>query len=88
MYGKKFSDDFSGTELIRDVRYVEDGNIITTSGVTTGIDGAIALISKYSGKEIGGMIERGLQHPGNINEKWPEMPKKPMAHGDSAPIDK
>ena len=42
--GNKFSEDFKDTELVRDVRYVKDGNIITTSGVATGIDGAIAII--------------------------------------------
>ena len=77
VYGNKFTVDFPGTELVRDVRYVEDGNLITTSGVTAGIDGAIALIAKYSGKEIAGMIARGLQHQVNNNGKWPQMPKNP-----------
>lgn len=84
--GNKFSTDFKNTELVRDVRYVQDGNLITTSGVTTGIDGAIAIISEYSNPDFAGMAARGLQYVTKIEEKWPELPKKPMNHGDSGPI--
>ncbi|MBP2833450.1 DJ-1/PfpI family protein [Aquimarina sp. U1-2] len=83
----KFEDDFKKTELVRNVRYVKDGNIITTSGVTTGIDGAIAIISKYSSPDFAAMISRGLQYETKSVDQWPKLPSKPMKHGDSSPID-
>lgn len=87
VYDKKFKERFPKSEFIRDVRYVDEGNLITTSGVTAGIDGAIHLIERFSGKDFAGMIERGLQHKTSVTEKWPVMPKKPMNHDDSEPID-
>ncbi|MGO3688974.1 MAG: DJ-1/PfpI family protein [Psychroflexus halocasei] len=83
--GNKFEDDFKNVELVRDVRYVKDGNIITTSGVTTGIDGAIAIIEEYTNPDFAAMASRGLQYETKIAEKWPAMPTKPMNHGDSDP---
>jgi transcriptional regulator GlxA family with amidase domain len=38
--------------LVKNVRYVEDGLFITTGGVTSGIDGALALIKRINGADI------------------------------------
>ena len=38
--------------FIKNVRYVADGNIVSTGGVTSGIDGALYLVSKIDGPEI------------------------------------
>ncbi|MGH2667388.1 DJ-1/PfpI family protein [Flavobacterium sp.] len=38
--------------LIKNVRYVADGQFVTTGGVTSGIDGALFLISKIDGPSI------------------------------------
>lgn len=86
--GNKFADDFKNTELVRDVRYVQDDDIITTSGVATGIDGAITIIREYTNSDFAKMASRGLQYETKQIEKWPEMPIKPMSHGDSNPINK
>lgn len=85
--GDKFEKDFNSTKLVRDVRYVQDENIITTSGVATGIDGALAIISEYSGPNFAGMASRALQYETKIKEPWPAMSTKPMKHGDSEPRD-
>jgi len=39
-------------DLVKNVRYVEDGNFITTGGITSGIDGALFLIEKLNGSNI------------------------------------
>ncbi len=36
----------------RDVRYVDDGNIITTAGVLSGIDGALRLVERYADEGV------------------------------------
>ena len=38
--------------LVKNVRFVEDGQFLTTGGVTSGIDGALALVARYSGAEV------------------------------------
>lgn len=86
--GNKFAEDFKNTQLVRDVRYVKDGNLITTSGVTTGIDGAIQIISEYTGSGFAAMAARGLQYETKETEKWPEIPTQPMNHSDSNPVNK
>ncbi|WP_336702982.1 DJ-1/PfpI family protein [Chryseobacterium indologenes] len=37
--------------VIRNVRYVDQGQLITTAGITAGIDAALYLIGKHLGKE-------------------------------------
>jgi transcriptional regulator GlxA family with amidase domain len=43
---------FPAIEMVKNVRYVEDGQFITTGGVTSGIDGALALVAKLSGADL------------------------------------
>jgi len=40
---------FPNTKVVRDQRYVDSGKIITTAGLTSGIDGALHLIAKLAG---------------------------------------
>ena len=39
------------TKVVHDQRYVDNGKIITTAGLSAGIDGAFYLLAKISGKE-------------------------------------
>ena len=39
-------------ELVRNVRVVDDGQFVSTGGVTSGIDGALALVARYSGAPL------------------------------------
>src|SRR5690349_6642819 len=41
---------FPETKVVYDARYVESGKIITTAGLTSGIDGALHLVSKMLSK--------------------------------------
>jgi transcriptional regulator GlxA family with amidase domain len=44
--------DYSNIRFIKNVRFVQDGNIISTGGVTSGIDGALHLIEKMDSPEV------------------------------------
>lgn len=57
--------------LVRNVRYVQDGKLLTTSGVTTGTDGALHLVEQYSGPRIVGFVSRGLQYVPQEADPWP-----------------
>ena len=36
--------------VVKGVRYTDNGKIVTTSGISTGIEGSLYLVSKYFGK--------------------------------------
>ncbi len=42
--------DFPETEVLAGVRFVDNGNILTTAGVSAGIDGALHLVSRILGE--------------------------------------
>ncbi len=50
------------TKVVKDVKYVEDGSILTTAGVTSGIDGAIYLIKKNHGEEVAMKISEIMEY--------------------------
>ena len=52
-------------------RWVEDGKILTTAGVSAGIDGSLHLASRLVGDELAKLIQRGLEYD-------PEPPLGPI----------
>jgi len=46
-----FHEKYPEVKVIKNVRVEEDGQFVTTGGITSGIDGALYLIEKYDGKD-------------------------------------
>ncbi len=46
-----FDDEFPATDWIRGTRYVDDGNIVTTAGILSGIDGALRVTERIAGPD-------------------------------------
>ena len=44
-------------------RWVEDGNIITSSGISAGIDATYAFVSKVYGEEVAEYMSKSLEYP-------------------------
>jgi transcriptional regulator GlxA family with amidase domain len=44
--------EFPKAKILSDVRFVDNGNVITTAGISAGIDGALHLVSKLKGEEV------------------------------------
>ena len=42
---------FPKTKVVSDARFVDNGNIITTAGISAGIDGALHLVAKLRGEQ-------------------------------------
>lgn len=40
------------SKVIKDVRYTDNGKVVTTAGVSAGIDGSLFVVSKYFGKKV------------------------------------
>jgi transcriptional regulator GlxA family with amidase domain len=60
-------DDFDDLEahaapVVRDVRVVDDGDIITSGGVTSGIDMALWLVEKHVGPEAADRVAASMEH--------------------------
>jgi transcriptional regulator GlxA family with amidase domain len=50
------------TRWVEQARFVEDGNLWTSSGVTAGIDMALAVIARLSGTEVAETIALRIEH--------------------------
>lgn len=57
---KKLAKQFPKTEWQRDTRYVADGNVITTTGVTASIPVCIALVEAIAGREQAASLAQSL----------------------------
>jgi transcriptional regulator GlxA family with amidase domain len=49
-------------EIREDVRYVDDGDLMTSAGVSAGIDMALHLVSRLAGSERARQIRRDIQY--------------------------
>jgi transcriptional regulator GlxA family with amidase domain len=52
-------------KVLSNVRFVDNGKIITTAGISAGIDGALHLVEKIRGKEIAVQTARYMEY-----DKW------------------
>ncbi len=57
-------------EWIRRARWVEDGTFATSSGVTAGIDMALAIIEREFGAEVARQIELGTEYERHRDPNW------------------
>jgi transcriptional regulator GlxA family with amidase domain len=49
-------------EVRRDDRFVDDGDVITSAGVSAGIDMALHLVARLAGQERAREVRRGIQY--------------------------
>lgn len=50
------------TKVVRDTRFVEDGKLITTAGISAGIDGALHVVDKLRGRNEALLVTRIMQY--------------------------
>ena len=53
------------TKVLSNVRYVDNGNVITTAGVSAGIDGALHLVEKFKGIDFAKNVAEIIEY-----DKW------------------
>lgn len=49
---QRMEDEFKNVKVIKDKNFVEDKNIITSAGISAGIDMALYIVKKYFGEEV------------------------------------
>lgn len=74
---------FPKIEVLREVRYVDNGKVITTAGISAGIDGALHMVAKLQGfsqaKRVAYYMEYDNWVPGNgvLSRDNPYLNKRP-----------
>ncbi|SEO97229.1 GNAT family N-acetyltransferase [Paenibacillus sp. OV219] len=63
----------ASTMLVENVRYVDNGRLITSAGVTAGIDAALHLVAKLLGEE------RALETASRLEHDWRREPSEWLA---------
>jgi len=53
------------TKVLSDVRFVDNGKVITTAGISAGIDGALHLVAKLKGEETAREVAAYMEY-----DKW------------------
>lgn len=52
-------------KVLSDVRFVDNGKVITTAGISAGIDGALHLVAKIRGKQVAEQVAKYMEY-----DKW------------------
>ncbi|KAI9437775.1 class I glutamine amidotransferase-like protein [Russula earlei] len=52
-------------KVLRHVRFVDNGKVITTAGISAGIDGALHLVSVLKGEEVAAAVAKYMEY-----DKW------------------
>jgi len=64
-------------KVLRNTRFVDNGNIITTAGISAGIDGALHLVEKLRGKEAAKKVAAYMEYDKWVPEQGLIMAQKP-----------
>ncbi|MBB6269713.1 transcriptional regulator GlxA family with amidase domain [Pedobacter cryoconitis] len=56
-------------KVLQNVRYVDNGRVITTAGISAGIDGALHLVSKLRGKEVAEAVAKQMEYDKYVPEQ-------------------
>ncbi len=56
-------EEFPDVEVVRDEHVVEDGNVITSAGISAGIDMALHIVKRYFGEPIARATARHMEYP-------------------------
>ncbi|MDN3018892.1 DJ-1/PfpI family protein [Paenibacillus sp. BSR1-1] len=54
---------YPDTHWVEDLRYVQEGNVLTTAGQSAGIDGVLHLIAKQLGEPMAAKISKEINYP-------------------------
>jgi putative intracellular protease/amidase len=62
--------EFRTIKVVSDKRFVDNGKIITTAGLSSGIDGAMHVVSRMEGKMDAELVARNLEYDWNEDTKF------------------
>ena len=56
-------ESFPGVTVVEDEHVVEDGRVVTSAGVSAGIDMALRVVARYLGLEVARATARAIEYP-------------------------
>lgn len=59
----RLRDSFPGVKVEEGVRFVEDGRIITSAGISSGIDMSLRIVAIHFGGDVARATARWIEHP-------------------------
>lgn len=59
-----FAKQFPRVKLVRDTRYIDHGKIITSGGLTSGIDGALHIVERILGGDAAAQVVEYMEYSG------------------------
>lgn len=60
---QRMEDEFENVKVCKDKHYVEDGNIISSAGISAGIDMALYIVKKYFGENVSRATAKHMEYP-------------------------
>jgi transcriptional regulator GlxA family with amidase domain len=70
MFFKLSAESGPKVKWVKKARWVDDGTIVTASGVSAGIDMSLAVISRLYGKDIAAWLERATEYEAHRDPSW------------------
>jgi len=70
---KRMRDLFPGVNVVENENIIEDGNIFTSSGISTGIDMALRVVAKHLGEDTARLTALEMEYP------YPESNKRKVS---------
>jgi transcriptional regulator GlxA family with amidase domain len=62
-FTRLLADTFPNVSVVENTRYVEDGQVITSAGISAGIDMALHLVARYLGDNAARGTARQMEYP-------------------------
>jgi putative intracellular protease/amidase/YHS domain-containing protein len=81
-----FAAMYPNVHLKRGARFVEQGNVASAGGISSGIDLALRVVERYGGHDMAVQVADGMEYQGkgwldpNSNEVYAKMPELTGAH--------
>ncbi len=67
----------------RGVRYIDSGTLLTTGGITSGVDATLHLLARRNGQAVADKVARAMHYPGSPFVANPHMPQYTLKLVDS-----
>ena len=65
-----------GAKWIKKARWVDDGTVVTSSGVSAGINMTLAVIARLYGKDIADQLAKIIEYEPHDNPNWDPFAKR------------
>lgn len=75
MHWKMSTEHGQNVKWIKKARWVDDGSVVTSSGVSAGIDMTLAVIARLYGKDIAAQLAKIIEYEPHDNPDWDPFAK-------------